>query len=439
MPSTVQNVTLVGATGNVGAIALEKLAATKHNLQVLRREGSKSTFPASIKVIDVDFTSEPALTRALQGQDVVISTIPAEVAGLQTTLIDAAIAAGVGRFLPSEFGCNIENPKARQVPVFAEKVRIEDYLKQKAAAGLISYTFVFNGPLLEWGIENNFVINVAGFKPRLLDDGKAIFSSANLETVGRALAAIPDHLEATKNRAVFIEDIKISQERLLALAKQAAPEKPWEVTYAKTEDLVKVAGEGLAKGIFTFDNIAPFIHQAVVTPGYGGNFDKSDNELLGLGHSSEEFILEQYKKLLHHRHQLGIFNLFLYLVSPPTIYQDGSGHLTAPSTSHCAELLMPDFGRPTSHFSTAQPTNLINHYSCGCVKDSKFEQCEQRKDTPVKCDKITRSVPENLLSYCMSHCMPDKGRGLTKANFQTHKNGESGQVEFSILKDLSQG
>lgn len=298
MPSTVQNVTLVGATGNVGAIALEKLAATKHNLQVLRREGSKSTFPASIKVIDVDFTSEPALTRALQGQDVVISTIPAEVAGLQTTLIDAAIAAGVGRFLPSEFGCNIENPKARQVPVFAEKVRIEDYLKQKAAAGLISYTFVFNGPFLEWGIENNFVINVAGFKPRLLDDGKAIFSSANLETVGRALAAIPDHLEATKNRAVFIEDIKISQERLLALAKQAAPEKPWEVTYAKTEDLVKVAGEGLAKGIFTFDNIAPFLHQAVVTPGYGGNFDKSDNELLGLGHSSEEFVLQQYKKLL---------------------------------------------------------------------------------------------------------------------------------------------
>ncbi|OAA33973.1 NAD(P)-binding domain protein [Beauveria brongniartii RCEF 3172] len=298
MPSTVQNVTLVGASGDVGAIAVEKLAASKHNLQVLRREGSKSTFPASIKVIDVDFTSASGLTRALQGQDVVISTLPAEVAGLQTTLIDAAIAAGVHRFLPSEFGCNIENPKAREVPVFFEKAKIEDYLKQKAAASLISYTFVYNGPFLDWGIKNNFILNITDFKPRLLDDGKAIFSTTNIETAGRALAAILDHLEATKNRGVFLEDIKISQERLLALAKQAAPEKPWKVSYAKTEDLVKVAGEGLAKGIFTLDNIAPFIHQAIVTPGYGGNFDTSDNELLGLGHSSEEFILEQYKKLL---------------------------------------------------------------------------------------------------------------------------------------------
>ncbi|OAA72312.1 NAD(P)-binding domain protein [Cordyceps fumosorosea ARSEF 2679] len=298
MASPAQNVTLVGAAGSVGTVALEKLAASRHNLQVLRRAGSKSAVPAGVKVVDVDFSSPSALTSALKGQDVVISTLPAEVASLQTTLIDAAIAAGVRRFLPSEFGCDIENPLARQIPVFGEKVKVEEHLKEKAAAGLISYTFVYNGPFLDWGIQKQFVLNVAGYKPTLLDDGKAVFSSTNLETVGRALAAIPDHLEETKNRAVFLEDIKISQARLLELAKQAAPEKPWEVSYAKIDDLVKVAGEGLAKGVFTFDNIAPFIHKSFIAEGYGGNFAKSDNELLGLGHSSEEFVLEQYKKLL---------------------------------------------------------------------------------------------------------------------------------------------
>ncbi|KAM3515304.1 hypothetical protein MY11210_001045 [Beauveria gryllotalpidicola] len=298
MSAPVQNVTLAGATGNVGSIALDKLAASRHNLQVLRRLGSKSKFPASVKVVDVDFSSADALTSALRGQDVVISALPAEVAALQITLIDAAVAAGVQRFLPSEFGCNLDNALSRQIPVFGEKIKVQEHLKERAAAGRISYTIVYTGPFLDWGIQKQFVLGVAGYKPRLLDGGKTLFSAANLDTVGRALASILDHLDETKNRAVFLEDIKISQQRLLELAKQAAPEKPWEVSYAKVDDLIKVAGEGLAKGIFTFDNIAPFIHKAFVTPGYGGNFEKSDNELLGLGHSSEEFVLEQYKKLL---------------------------------------------------------------------------------------------------------------------------------------------
>ncbi|OAA39555.1 NAD(P)-binding domain protein [Beauveria brongniartii RCEF 3172] len=298
MSTPVQNVTLVGATGNVGSIALDKLSASRHNLQVLRRLGSKSTYPASVKVVDVDFSSADALTSALQGQDVVISTLPADVASLQITLVDAAVAAGVKRFLPSEFGCNLDNALSRQIPIFGEKIKIQEYLKEQAAAGRISYTFVYNGPFLDWGIQNQFVLNVAGYKPRLLDDGNALFSATNLDTVGSALVGILDHLDETKNRAVFLEDIKISQQRLLELAKIAAPEKPWEVSYVKVDDLVKVAGENLAKGIFTFDNIAPFIHKSFVSPGYGGSFEKSDNKLLGLGRSSDEFVLEQYQKLL---------------------------------------------------------------------------------------------------------------------------------------------
>lgn len=298
MSAPVQNVTLVGATGNVGAAALENLAASKFNLQVLRRQGSKSTFPSSIKVVDVDFTSVEALTAALKGQDVVISTLPAEVAAVQITLIDAAIAAGVRRFLPSEYGANVENPLSRQIPVFAGKVEIGDYLKAKAAAGDISYTFVYTGPFLDWGIQHNFVINVADYKPRLLNDGKAVFSTTNITTLGRAFVAILEHYEETKNRAVLLEDLKISQARLLELAKQAAPEKPWEVSYAKLDDVVRVAGEQLAKGEINLGSIVPFLHKSFVAEGHGGNFENPDNELLGLGKSSEEFVVEQYKKIL---------------------------------------------------------------------------------------------------------------------------------------------
>ncbi|OAQ98489.1 hypothetical protein LLEC1_04182 [Akanthomyces lecanii] len=251
-----------------------------------------------MRIVDVDFASVPDLTSALRGQDVVVSTLPAEVASLQVPIIDAAVAAGVPRFLPTEYGSNISNPLSRQIPVFAEKVKIEEYLEAKAAAGQIAYTFVYTGAFLEWGIRHHFVLDVAEYKPTLLDEGRAVFSTTNVETLGRALVAIVEHLDETKNRAVFLEDLKISQARLLELARTAAPEKPWQGSYAKTDDLVEKAGEGLAKGIFTFDNIAPFLYRSIVSPGYGGSFEKSDNELLGLGQSSEEFVLEQYKKLL---------------------------------------------------------------------------------------------------------------------------------------------
>ncbi|KAJ3496624.1 hypothetical protein NLG97_g2527 [Lecanicillium saksenae] len=76
-------------------------------------------------------------------------------------------------------------------------------------------------------------------------------------------------------------------------------------------------------------------------------------------------------------------------------------------------------------------------YSCGCVKDSTFLQCEVRKDTPVKCDKIRRLVTEKLDTYCLSHCMADRGRGLTKSDFKVIRNGSNVLIAFEILTDLS--
>lgn len=298
MSSPIKNVTLVGATGNVGTIALEKLAASHFNLQVLRRLGSKSTIPDSIKVVDVDFDSVESLTAALKGQDAVISTIPAEVAPLQRNIIDAAIAAGVARFIPTEFGSNEENPLARQIPVFAQKVKIQEYLKEKAAAGQITYTLVYTGPFLDWGIKAGFILPIADFKPRLLNDGKAVFSSTNVDTIGRALVSILDHIEETKNRPVYLEDLKVSQTLLLEAAKKAAPEKPWAEFYVPLDPLVQKAEELQSQGIFNFDSIAPFLFKSFIAEGYGGSFEKTDNELLGLGTSSEEFVVEQYKELL---------------------------------------------------------------------------------------------------------------------------------------------
>lgn len=69
---------------------------------------------------------------------------------MERKLIDAAVAAKVNRFLPSEYGVNNTNPVARSLcPVFDAKGAIIEYLKEKEPAGL-TWTAVPTGLWLDW-------------------------------------------------------------------------------------------------------------------------------------------------------------------------------------------------------------------------------------------------------------------------------------------------
>lgn len=64
-------------------------------------------------------------------------------------LIDAAIAAGVKRFIPSEFGANNLDPRARQlVPTYDIKGAILEYLQKKAeeSNGSLTWASISCGP-----------------------------------------------------------------------------------------------------------------------------------------------------------------------------------------------------------------------------------------------------------------------------------------------------
>ena len=64
----------------------------------------------------------------------------------QQTIIDAAVLAGVLRFLPSEFGFDLSTPFNSIQRAYKAKVAIEDYIRLKCAENDdFSYTFVSNG------------------------------------------------------------------------------------------------------------------------------------------------------------------------------------------------------------------------------------------------------------------------------------------------------
>lgn len=70
----------------------------------------------------------------------------------QELLIDAAINAGVKRFISSEFGSNTLEKKSAELAVFSRRIAARKYLEKKAAEGKITWTTIACGAFLGWGM-----------------------------------------------------------------------------------------------------------------------------------------------------------------------------------------------------------------------------------------------------------------------------------------------
>ncbi|KAH9959901.1 hypothetical protein BJV74DRAFT_954604 [Russula compacta] len=149
-----KNVIQVGATGTLGPTVLEALIASKKfNVTVGTRDASSShSFPAGVKVVQIDYSSRASLVSAFKGQDAVVVTIgnhnPALLEQIQTAVVDAAVEAGVSHIIPSNFGGDLASHRN---PVVEFKLRVEEHLEKLSSEGKISYTAIGTGIFFDWG------------------------------------------------------------------------------------------------------------------------------------------------------------------------------------------------------------------------------------------------------------------------------------------------
>jgi NmrA-like family len=291
MSIPIRTVAVAGASGNLGPAILNQLLAAGFTVTALTRADSRSTFPSAVKVVPVDYDSLDSLTAALKGQDALVSTLATLAIGAQIRLIDAAIAAGVKRFIPSEFGSN--NPLARRMPVFADKVKIQDYLVQKVQERGnegFSHTCIYNSVFFDWGLKIGFLLGKERY-----DGGERKFSTTRLETIGKAVAGVLKHAEETKNKDIFVHEAVVTQNQLAALSG-----KKWEAEDVSTDVLEREAYAELGKEQPNFASaMFGFAKRAVWGEGYGGEFTKVDNELLGISMMSEKEIEQLVKEYVH--------------------------------------------------------------------------------------------------------------------------------------------
>ena len=86
----------------------------------------------------------------MKGHEVIISAVGPAGFGEQQAIIDAAIKAGVKRYIPSEWSVNTLSATVRDlVPIFQTKYEVLNHLATKEAEGF-SWTGIAAGPLFDW-------------------------------------------------------------------------------------------------------------------------------------------------------------------------------------------------------------------------------------------------------------------------------------------------
>ncbi|MCJ1379505.1 hypothetical protein MMC17_002606 [Xylographa soralifera] len=281
---SIKNVIILGAGGNLGPSILSAFTSDPHfTVSVLSRHSSTSTFPPHVTVHRIsDDYPEAELVAAFKGQDAVISTLSHAVKGGHKPIIDAAIKAGVKRFVPSEFGSDTTNPKAAALipAMFAAKIEVVNYLKEKEGTGL-TWTAVVTGAFFDWAMKVGFMgFDLTSHKATIFDDGTTKWATGTLAQIGLGVKNAMLAPEKTANRYVYVSSFVISQNDILASLEKATGQK-WDVTHVDGEEVKRAA---LARD-FDMSVVMDLIRYMHFVDGYGGNYveaGKGSNELLSL-------------------------------------------------------------------------------------------------------------------------------------------------------------
>ncbi len=146
-------IAVAGATGNLGRMIVDALVERGAEVRALVRVGTASDRPARLesagaKVVPVDMADLAGLSRACAGASCVVSALQGlrdVIVDAQTVLLEAAVAAGVPRFIPSDFSIDFTKLAAGENRNF--DLRRE--FRGRLAGAPVASTSILNGAFAE--------------------------------------------------------------------------------------------------------------------------------------------------------------------------------------------------------------------------------------------------------------------------------------------------
>lgn len=242
---------------------MDNLVVAGFTVSALTRDASKSTFPAEVRIIVSDYTSE-SLTEAFRDQDAIVSTVGTYSTTEQLRIIDCAVNAGVKRFLPSEFGIDTSDPRIVDVlPPAKMKYDTVQYLKTKQEK--LSWTAVIVGGFFDWALMVGALgCDIRNRKVTVFDGGDKSCEFTNIETIAKTVAAVlsADHYDETSNRYVYVNSFTVTQNQIVTELEKATGAS-FARTHVKAAEVAEEARRQLATGEFESIGGSPYVKGSV--------------------------------------------------------------------------------------------------------------------------------------------------------------------------------
>lgn len=132
-------------------------------MSAVTRPSNSISYGPGVTMHRSEYDDFDALVAIFRGKDAVISTTGTFAANYQLTAVNAAAAAGVRRFLPSEYGGNTSLVGVTNYPPFAaEKKATVDHLRTKEPQGL-TWTALCVGIFFSWVCPSTIVFSSSSF------------------------------------------------------------------------------------------------------------------------------------------------------------------------------------------------------------------------------------------------------------------------------------
>jgi len=146
-------VAVAGAAGHLGSLIALDLRKRKMAVKALVRPGTAASRTqilrdAGVVIEEVEFTNIPALTETLIGASTVVSALQGlrdVMLGAQGALLDAAVAARVQRFIPSDFSLDF----TKTAPGSNRNLDLRREFHAKLNESGIKWTSILNGGFME--------------------------------------------------------------------------------------------------------------------------------------------------------------------------------------------------------------------------------------------------------------------------------------------------
>ncbi|KAF9936612.1 hypothetical protein BGZ67_002202 [Mortierella alpina] len=265
-------IAIAGATGTLGAPVTNALLDAGYKVKILTRSSASNDVLAAYQSkgahIVFDAYTGKNLQNALQGVDILLSTVGTggDFYNGQVALIDAAKAAGVKRFVPSEFGLDaIKYTKQNDLHLFlADKAKLREYIEKSG----LEHTYIFNGLFAEYLLAFGF--DLKNKTATIHAPSTTQFSIASLADIGRftALALASPH---SRNAALRVVSHTATFQEYAQLFEKATGSK-WQVV----EDLDARAriAKSADPASQAFQDFVAYAHTRAV-------FDANDNATFG--------------------------------------------------------------------------------------------------------------------------------------------------------------